>query len=158
MYLTKLKCYNYVLNYRKEKNNIKIAKRDIPVWKVLLEDGVSAPIYDLKYEKGKVYKTEFQYVDKSAESPIFRRGGYKIFTKAASDFLDKNFSGWNNSNNPVRDKLICVSNGYHAFTKKKDTIVAKRGRSVVVKFIIPKGSEYIKDAVGMIVSNQIKML
>lgn len=137
---------------RKTKSNVKIATKDITVWKLLRSD-LSAPYFNFKYEKGKTYKTEFTYVGKFDD--------IIPFNDDASNFLNENYDGWYENGNDVRDKLICVAEGFHAFIKKKDAIDNMDtyfSDETIVKFTIPEGAEYIKDEHGLIVANQIKML
>jgi len=131
------------------KRKSRVAKRDIKVWKVETLNGKS-PMQRFKYTKGRLEETEFGFKFKNG-----RR--WSVYGKTPIKYLNANHVGWDMRDSDARNGLICIAEGFHAFTKKKFA-VKDIGNSVylnVKPYLIPKGAEYYKDAVGMIVSNKI---
>ena len=137
------------------KRKVKIAKRDIPVWKLLKPD-LSTVYQPFKYERGKDYETEIKFLDNDDE--------WQPFDGNVRKSLNERFPDWEFSGDSVREEMLCITEGFHAFVQKKKAInkldfgtMARYCGAIEVKFIIPKGAEYYKDFTGQIVSNKIKV-
>lgn len=139
------------------KQEPKISSKDIPVWKIL-GNASFAKHFKFKYVLNTLNKTTMKLVPRKEDYEMYTNKGWKTLNQRTSNILHIKFNSWDVANHKDRDKLICISQGFHAYTKKK---TAKRDSSngdVVVKFIIPKGAKYYKDICDCIVSNQIKMV
>jgi hypothetical protein len=127
-----------------EKQSYKIAKRDIPVWKHLING--SSPLMGFKYEKDVLYKQPIQLV---TEEDFYNRTEWEWVTPFDKVAME-HYCYHPDIMNP---NLIYIEIGFHSFYKR--AISSQFDFEDIVDFIIPKGSRYYKDETGLIVSNRI---
>ena len=135
---------------------VKIAKRDIIVWKIMVEESdkvLYSPYQGFRYVKGRKYKA------KITETKDYQ---WRCFDDTDEDWLLEHYPNWTDRakiDSNYDGKLMCFQKGFHsALNKKRLTHINECNDYTTVKCIIPKGSEYYKDTTGCIVSNQIKVI
>jgi len=146
-----------------KQKDYKIAKKDIPVWKILNNDDSAKHFSDFIYTKGELNKTRMKKVPRGEKSEILNRNkGWKAMNSDVIAIYYDKLGNWGKVGHPDRDKLTCIGQGFHAITKKKMATDYHKDlnsfSNKLVKFIIPKGAKYYKDVADCNVSNQIKML
>ena len=131
---------------------VKIAKRDITVWKILNEDLSTIFQENFQYNKGELVKSSFSYDHQD--------GHWKVFNNNIRKKLNDKYPRWSFKHKG----MMCIARGLHSVLTKKDAIrysnegLSKFFNAKVFKAVIPKGSEYYKDGFGQIVSNQLIIL
>ncbi len=126
------------------------AKEDLSVLKILTQyKDYCSPIYQtFKYKYDKLYETA-----------IVQSADWCSWNSADSNWLHKNWPGWTMGH----DELICIGSGFHSFISMEqfhDSVhfyITCRARfnNRVFQCIVPKGSKFYKNELGMIVSNKI---
>jgi hypothetical protein len=130
----------------------KVAKEDIPVWKILEKDYKSA-YQGFQYREGVLY-TQRMYEVKKTKQYV---GGFDC---VSSEYLSNISNGhdWGFERLP---ELIYIDRGFHSITDKMrgQKVIRRYGikNSILVEFIIPKGSKYYEDGTHLCVSNRIIM-
>jgi len=123
-----------------------IAEKDLVCYKSMNPiDGkpnrVNSNIQWFSYEIGKLYKTSLR-----------KDSDYCTYDSDASVALDN--AGYTDSHREWRQnkEITSIGQGFHSSKTKKR--IQEHG-GVVYRCIIPKGSKYMKDLSGLLVSNQI---
>lgn len=119
---------------------------DLIVYKNLLksEENLWAIYQDFRYDKNKLYETEFSF---NNNSPSY-------FDEPDSVYLDEHYTGWR-FGDIMNLNLIGVECGFHAaLTKERLSHI----NGITYKCLIPAGSEVYYNPTGLIVSNKIIIL
>ena len=128
-----------------------IAAEDIVVYKVLSSD-LRSPYQCFQYEYGTEYTTEITTT--TDETDIC------CFCSLDENHLSQNYPGWRYD---LPEDLECYKNGFHSISevaleqlKEEDFFddIVSNGEKLF-QCIIPKGSTYVEDFVGFIVSSSI---
>lgn len=120
----------------------KIATEDIEVLKVLHKSLVS-PFQNFQYELNKIYYTELS-------TELYGTPCCSIDT----NYLNNSYYDYTKS--ILNGELLCYERGFHSCLKLRLGIHLKTGDTrELFKCIIPKGSTYVEDFVGFIISDQI---
>ncbi len=118
-----------------------VADKDIVTYKILTSN-LTSPYYGFP---------PFQYViGVKNETEIRESHLWSPFSELDGKWLHKNYPSYYRHND-----LKCFGQGFHSFNAKFLTNDICFGNQIVVKCIIPKGSEYYKNPLGMFVSNKI---
>jgi len=139
-----------------KREEIKIAKEDIKVIKLLKPDLIAVYQPHFQYKRDVKYETSFTYDSIGQDWTPFS-GDYR-------NLLDKNYPMWDVRGSAMRDEMVCVEEGFHSMTSKKGAEdicafgVAYEENAELFDAIIPKGSEYIEDGFGQIVSTALIIL
>lgn len=131
--------------YSKEKKAAQIAREDILVYKIMLQNPDTGRLkslyYGMKYEVGKVYWTDVSPI--SIDSPLYLE--MKIDKGFHSYSMDKTMA--------TKDKYQIVI--YNMENNGIVDSISFSDKLVIVKCIIPKGSKYYENDFGEIVSDRI---
>ena len=149
-----------------KKKKVKIAKRDIKVWKLLRDDLSSIYQEGFQHELGVLKSAKIGFVG--------NQYSWQPFTDDISQSLSETFPNWSNWGDSkakrllARENMICIDTGFHSFTKKNGVKEFKSSNETFLSYlgcgfstiecVIPEGSEYFKDEFGLIVSNQLKLV
>ena len=116
------------------RSKVEYATRDIVVYKRLLKVGefLRAPYQSFTYELGKTYSERFF----TTEVPS--KGG-----RSRKDFSFRT---------RLPKAAMVINRGFHSYTRKPES----DGDTVIVKCIVPKGTLFIRDYGGEIVSLKIR--
>lgn len=120
----------------------KVAEDDIIVWKLLhhFNNEYSSPNQSFIYKLGIVYKTKMTKV---------KTGKY-----ATGEEWE-----WVEGLMPTEfERLSIIAEGFHSYTDKKFIKGDLRYQCVLVKGIVPKGSLYYTNHLGLITSDTIQMI
>ena len=116
---------------------VHIAEEDMVVYKqgIKVEESVfSSGFFTFSYKQNTLYETKI------------KKGIFHYFDCIAERMY----------NNMEERYLQSFGAGFHsAFTKERFDTTGIPGEDSIAEFIIPKGSEYIKDETGLLVSNKI---
>jgi len=136
---------------------VQIAEEDIICYKrVAITSEEFLTVYSLYhsfvYEVGKLY-TQPLKINEDVKDPMFADEGAQGFCAINlrinyEELLSIPIFTWFASYGLPYVDIYSV--GFHSYERKNE-----KGRRTNVKCIIPKGSEYVKDGSGLIVSNQI---
>lgn len=121
----------------------KIAEEDIVCYKIVHKD-LKSEIQKFQYEFDTLYSTEIKTTLDIDKIRPYSSVDSKYLDDHYADYIDECFSG----------KLTAYSEGFHS-SSKVDILQNRSSSIVLVECIIPKGSQYVEDFVGYIVSNQI---
>lgn len=143
---------------RKGRSKPKIAKRDIPVWKIVYDyrNGDIRSIHtDFRYSYGQTYETEITESHKKQNSAADMYVVNRLNEKYGT-------GEWGRNN---LDDLLYIEKGFHSYKNKaRAELVAYEecrwlddGAVKTIKFIVPKGSEYYVDENYLMVSNKIRL-
>lgn len=122
---------------------VKIAQEDIEIFKVLSKD-FKSPFLNFQYELDKSY---FQPLSKTKDS-------YSTCCSIDHDYIVRNY-GTHYYEKVDEGILTVYQEGFHGSLKLKNCEHLSSQEKQIFKCIIPKGSEYVEDFVGFIISNQI---
>lgn len=123
----------------------KTARKDITCYKVLTEDFRNATYFGKTFE---------YFLDVEYETTLLQSDAPCYFDTDADYYGNKFFGSLDTL---VQKKILnAIGQGFHSFEYiPYDYVLAN---SKICKFIIPKGSLYYENAVGMYVSNKIKRI
>ncbi len=133
-----------------EKKGFRIAKKDIPVWKVLSTNGIS-PYQGFMYERDVLYEQPLELVDEKLYNKLLNgHSDDRIcpFDGTDAKYLSDKHKWWGGCE--YIPELIYIRKGLHSAGSAR-----RLGRSSIVEFIIPKGSRYYTDATDLYVSNRL---
>jgi len=130
-----------------------VATEDIVVYKELGHNLCSV-FQNFRYELNKLYSTEIK------EAPP---GSYSPFCRIDQNYLYETYGGFEQLEELIDSGALKIyQEGFHSISLNiLETFLEAEERcanSVIVKCIIPKGSTYIEDFVGFVVSNQIMII
>jgi hypothetical protein len=117
---------------------VKIAKTDIPVFKILEKHGnggFRSPYQGMRYKLGKLYQAEIR----SSATGMYCSGSDRVAYQH-----EKN--------------KIFYNRGLHAYTTIDAARYGKYSGMYIMNAVIPAGSRYYVNKVGMVVSNQLKVI
>ena len=122
-----------------KKTKVKIAKTDMVIYKLfknkIYDNAVFSPYFSGTYTFGALYKTDLSL---SGEFSYFDDISHRAYTK----YYER--------------ELLSYGKGFHGIkTLERLRKVSNIWNKYCFKCIIPKGSEYVEDSTGVIVSNQI---
>lgn len=120
----------------------KVAEKDIPIFKVLHfspDKGLYSPIQRFSYVLGQIYTTEMTY---GSEGKFANHEEWKWVDGLSFE---------------KKKDLIVIAEGFHAYTDK-NFLPKVFFAYIVAKGIVPKGSLYYENHLGLIVSNTIKLI
>ena len=139
------------------KKPIKIATKDIVVYKVLNENMVSLH-FNFTYKLGKTYSAAIKEV-REEESWVATD---EFAVKSIINLYNKNkqkhqyiFSIYSQEEKLIRAGFKCYGKGLHSFSIKKRINEYDGDWDIVVKCIIPKGSKYIIAEDNTVISNKL---
>lgn len=124
---------------------VKIAQEDIEIFKVLSKN-LKSPFIQFQYKFDKSY---FQPLSKTKDS-------YSTCCRIDYEYITNNY-GYNYYKKIDEGILTAYKEGFHGSTKLDNSryLSSQLDERQIFKCIIPKGSEYVEDFVGFIISNQI---
>lgn len=131
-----------------------IADKDIVVFKELKKD-LKSVYQGFQYEFGVQYNTliegkvynKYTYYDLDFYCPIDQEYFTSHFNVLQQDDGDENFTGWAQGFHSVSEKV---------YQEWLDS--TPNANNIIVKCIIPKGTRYVEDFVGFMVSDSIVVL
>ena len=136
-------------SYTEEKPHYKIAKEDIPVYKVVRkEEDYYRPWYianGTRYQPGEEYMVvmEAPYPDPmDFKKSYIMKYGFHSYDCTKTRLESKDISYY------IFTRWDCLIDSYHKFG----------GKTVVIDCVIPKGARYYVNTRGEYVSNRIKIL
>lgn len=126
---------------------IQVATEDITVYKELNQDLTSA-IMGFQYKLNKLYKAKLTTTIKDSVS----------FCIIDTEYLNTNFADWRKS--VLSGELTCYEEGFHSSISLQNMLDIKdeERETLIVECLIPRGTRYVEDFVGFIVSEQIIIL
>lgn len=124
---------------------IQIAKEDVIVYKELNPD-LTSIIMGFPYKLNQLYKAKLTTTIKDAVP----------FCNIDTNYLKANFENWRKS--VLSGELTCYEEGFHSSISLQNMLDIQDEGTLIVECVIPKGTRYVEDFVGFIVSEQIMIL